>query len=367
MPVVKDDSLLGGGCAHVAGKALLGARPLEALASGHPDSLLTDPGGNVLKVASGNEVRAYMKLQADPLVDYVAGYRGLVRVQGRDEKFLCLQNLLEGFRGSPHILDCKMGIRTFLESECSSAKQRADLYEKLVRLDPGEPTAEEREAGAITKLRYMTAREQKSSSSSLGFRIDGYASPPPFLMSVLRPAWSRESNFGNLRDPVLIAMHFASYLRRAIRSVRQQVKAAEAVIQRLTDLRDTLLKSDFFSTHEFIGSSLLFAVDSTGTASVWIIDLAKVVPVPEGIAITHRDPWEQGNHEDGYLKGLHEMILLWQTSVEIIHRGEMAEGPPRSAGSACSTTLLVVPVLAAAVLLCVAAGRADAEAGGSTL
>ena len=32
---------------------------------------------------------------------------------------------------------------------------RKDLYDKMVKLDPSEPTAEENEQKAITKLRYM--------------------------------------------------------------------------------------------------------------------------------------------------------------------------------------------------------------------
>ncbi len=43
----------------------------------------------------------------------------------------------------------------------------------MTDIDPDEPTAEEREAGGITKPRYMQWRETISSTSSLGFRIEG--------------------------------------------------------------------------------------------------------------------------------------------------------------------------------------------------
>ena len=46
-------------------------------------------------------------------------------------------------------------IRTFLESEVKNPVLRKDLYEKMITLDPDAPTTEERENGAITKLRYM--------------------------------------------------------------------------------------------------------------------------------------------------------------------------------------------------------------------
>lgn len=42
----------------------------------------------------------------------------------------------------------------------------------MVKVDPSAPTKEENELQAVTKLRYMTFREQQSSSCSLGFRIE---------------------------------------------------------------------------------------------------------------------------------------------------------------------------------------------------
>lgn len=62
---------------------------------------------------------------------------------------------------------------------------------------------------------------------------------------------------------------------------------------------------------QFIGSSLLFVHDHN-LASVWLIDFAKTVPVPAGITITHRDPWEVGNHEDGYLIGIANLISIFE-------------------------------------------------------
>lgn len=49
---------------------------------------------------------------------------------------------------------------------------RKDLLQKMMALDPNEPTEEEKELG-ITKLRYMTYREIQSSSRTLGFRVEG--------------------------------------------------------------------------------------------------------------------------------------------------------------------------------------------------
>lgn len=65
-----------------------------------------------------------------------------------------MQDLIQDF-SDPNILDIKLGTRTFQESEVKNPVLRKDLYEKMVKLNVNEPTAEEHEQKAITKLRYM--------------------------------------------------------------------------------------------------------------------------------------------------------------------------------------------------------------------
>ena len=42
----------------------------------------------------------------------------------------------------------------------------------MIDIDPDEPTEEEKEEQAITKLRYMQFRERESSTATFGFRIE---------------------------------------------------------------------------------------------------------------------------------------------------------------------------------------------------
>lgn len=103
--------------------------------------------------------------------DVVPAYYGDIRC--KDEAFIEMEDLLHKFGTHRSIMDVKMGTRTFLESEAANGKPREDLYKKMVSIDPTAPTSEEHAAQAVTKLRYMQFRETLSSSSNLGFRIEG--------------------------------------------------------------------------------------------------------------------------------------------------------------------------------------------------
>lgn len=67
--------------------------------------------------------------------------------------------------------------RTYQEDEVLKCRTeptlRSDMYYKMLKVDPGAPSAEEHEQRAVTKWRYLRWRDTTSSTSALGFRIEG--------------------------------------------------------------------------------------------------------------------------------------------------------------------------------------------------
>lgn len=67
--------------------------------------------------------------------------------------------------------------RTYLEEELLKARERPrlrkDMYDKMVAVDPGAPTEQEKAQQGVLKPRYMQWRETLSSTATMGFRIEG--------------------------------------------------------------------------------------------------------------------------------------------------------------------------------------------------
>ena len=57
-------------------------------------------------------------------------------------------------------MDCKIGVRTYLEEELAKAKEkqklRKDMYEKMIAVDPDAPSAKEHEWKGVTKPRSVS-------------------------------------------------------------------------------------------------------------------------------------------------------------------------------------------------------------------
>ncbi|PAA51550.1 hypothetical protein BOX15_Mlig023331g3 [Macrostomum lignano] len=271
--------------------------------------------GRVMKRLCQAEADCLQALASDPrLRDFAPAFYGIRRSPSDDSdsgggaEFVEMQDLLAEFQAPVSLMDCKIGCRTYLEDELAmarrDAKPRPDMYRRIVETDPDATTPEQRAAGAVTKLDYMLWRERLSSTSSLAFRIDGLkrgdpdgsVAPPPF------------DDFKRLRRREDILAMLAYFVDGV-----QAGGVARAYLERLRRLREALTQSEFFPKHELIGSSLLFVHDRAGRASVWMIDFGKTRPSPS--RLSHTAEWSEGNHEDGYLTGLDNIIHLFQQLV----------------------------------------------------
>jgi len=262
--------------------------------AGHAGNFRAGRDGTIQKRLCGREQTCLKELMADPLRPFVPEYRGET-VTEEGEHFLQLQDLLGEFV-EPCVMDCKIGVRTYLEDELAKAREnpklRKDMYEKMVAIDRSAPTEEEHRLKAVTKPRYMVWRETISSTAILGFRIEGIRKSAGFSSKDFKTTRSKEQ------------------IKEAVNMFTEGYpKAVPQYLERLKEIQSALDNSQFFRHHELIGSSLLFVHD-VNKASVWMIDFAKTTPLPAGVQIDHRSPWVPGNHEDGYRVGTANLATL---------------------------------------------------------
>ncbi|XP_056383024.1 inositol-trisphosphate 3-kinase B-like [Hyla sarda] len=270
--------------------------------AGHEGNFKASERGHILKKFSPIENACLVALMEDVLRPYVPTYYGLVE---RDEQtYIKMEDLLMGLE-APSIMDCKIGIRTYLEEELAKAllkpTPRKDMYNKMVALEPEAPTPEEHKQQAVTKPRYMQWRESVSSTASLGFRIEG----------VTVEAGPVKKNFKKMKSRDNIMDTFVVFTKG-----RKDILAA--YLERLENMQAALQKSEFFRTHEVIGSSLLFVHDRRSFSNVWMIDFGKTTPAPSHITLRHDVPWEPGTHEDGYLFGLKNLIASLRDTMHMV-------------------------------------------------
>ncbi|XP_073460971.1 inositol-trisphosphate 3-kinase B-like [Aquarana catesbeiana] len=280
--------------------------------AGHEGNFKASERGHILKKFSPIENACLEALMEDILRPYVPSYHGLVEREG--QTYIKMEDLLMGLE-APSIMDCKMGFRTYLEDELAKAllkpTPRKDLYNKMVALDSQAPTLEEHLQKAVTKPRYMQWRESVSSTAMLGFRIEG----------VTIEAGSVKKNFKKMKSREQIMETFVIFTKS-----RQDILVA--YVKRLESMQAALKESEFFRTHEVIGSSLLFVHDRRGTANIWMIDFGKTTVTPAHISLRHDVAWEPGTHEDGYLLGLQNLIDTLQDTIQMVkeNREEAVDG-----------------------------------------
>lgn len=268
-------------------------------------SIAPSANGTVRKRISGvddSEAIAYRGISRDAFASkIVPKFLGVTESNG--DTYLELQDLLHGFK-DPAVMDIKMGRRTFLESEVKNTKLRNDLYNKMIAVAPNEPTEEEHKQKAVTKLRYMLFREQMSSSSSKGFRIEALRMKGSTPVTDLKTVKSDMEVYETIAQFLCNQKHLTKQL-----------------LERLKQIRCYIEKSQFFQRHEIVGSSIFIVYDEDHVGA-WLIDFAKSRRLDDHIKIDHRrdwippqireDAWIPGNFEEGILYGVDQLISIFE-------------------------------------------------------
>jgi len=311
------------------------ALTMERVAAGHggtsilkyvskDDTEVADNPECIMKVYDKTEASVYEQLQSskDTLRPFTASFFGQVNpddlpddLEGGD--YMKLENVLHAFDGRPNVMDWKIGLRSFSEGEVKSKKRRKDLFARMVDHYPDDVTEEENDEQACTKYRWMQVSDKHSTLGTLGFRMDGLENNRyKFPKMELRSLRSLQDVAEKIVDEFLPAKSGGSY------AASSTFETAANTLQRLRELRDAMQASDIVRDNEFVGCSLLFIADASGPrASVYLIDFAHTTPVPAGISIDHRSEWKPGNHEDGLLLGMDNVIACWEKVLDILESG----------------------------------------------
>mmetsp|Transcript_23558 Transcript_23558/g.52173 ORF Transcript_23558/g.52173 Transcript_23558/m.52173 type:complete len:616 (+) Transcript_23558:107-1954(+) len=291
----------------------------------------------ILKTLDETEVFVYSLLEndyaEDPIHHFVPKFEGVVEdcdSDGKVSRYIRISNLLLNF-WQPKVMDVKLGCRTFLESECDNPKPRPDLFERMEQLYPSQITEDEKKLGAITKFRWMTTRDNNSTIGTLGYRIDGVAgyrrTPKADLDLELAAIRAEDDTCAAFRTFAEACCTDDGEIDHGFSPLFTAMKLHE----QLRDMFEALKASSFLHSREFIGSSVLLVADAEGNAGVFWIDFAKTFRLPDSVALTHRLPWVQGNHEDGLLAGFENLLNAWGKVVDAL-QAEAGGGktPPTS-------------------------------------
>ena len=330
---------------------------------GHAGSFEASSAGHLVKETNHKERRAYEAISADAkLAAWAPKYDGSITCFDKNDPTqidthhvkLRLQDVTRGLR-APCVMDIKLGTRTFAESEVADTRCRKDLVEKMLKLDGHDLTEDERRDGVsklrcaparpprgriaavrhpaaphappLAPLRYMQFRERVSSTAAFGWRIEGIATA----------GGGKHPSTKQTREPADLLAALGWFLRPDAPLPPRQVLHA-TFLAKLRALRVDLAASDWFTHTEIVGSSILLVYDAAPldaynqrasrghgaaaaegagqSAAVYMIDFAKALP-SEG-ALTHTEPWVNGNREDGYLAGLDSLIDFWRELEEKI-------------------------------------------------
>ena len=272
--------------------------------AGHADNFaVPDDTRYILKIKSKIESEALSAAMSCPVAkQFAVPFYGTATTAESEKEWMKIGNLLHAFK-NPSLMDIKMGQRTYLHDKKNTTKKRMDLLEKMLKVDPLAPTEEEKKDG-VTKQRYMRFREEQSSSIELGFRIEA------MHVTAHEDEDGVDNAHGSTFSKYFVPKNKVGVTGEIRRFLTKNPVIRQKFITRLEEMMLQLPKSEFFTNHEVIGSSLLFVYDEYDNATITMLDFGKTVQSPE--PLKHNVPYVYPtlSHEEGYLIGVENMLKI---------------------------------------------------------
>jgi len=132
----------------------------------------------------------------------------------------------------------KLGKKTFIPDPKNNA-QREDLFLKMQKLDPASLTSEEHASKTVTKCRYLQFRDDLSTTSKFGFRIEGIS----FSKDV-------DSKCEKPEKIELQRMSKPEALKNFNNFVEANNLEKKQVVKQLEEFREAVTSSEYLNNHQ---------------------------------------------------------------------------------------------------------------------
>jgi len=233
---------------------------------------------------------------------------GQLDSEGREMFDIRMQDLVSGMI-RPCAMALVMGTRTITPDEftAQASEPRQDLLGAMEAIDKEAPTPEDRDAG-ISQRRYLSFLDERSSTATLGFRIDAFKTMVDGALCTLPlPEGLTLARLREERDVVRAVSVF----------VQHDKDIAAAFLLKLESLMAALERSAFFFKHSLVRTTMLLVYDDAAKAKMELkmMNFGSSHALPNGERLDHTAPWDgtAGCHEDGYLIGVQSLVRVMET------------------------------------------------------
>lgn len=236
-----------------------------------------------------------------------------------------MQDLATGMT-RPCAMAFVMGCRTATPADFNRGQEHAaseSLTQAVAAIDPAAATPDGAPLTELDGLRYL---DDRSSTSSLGFRIDAAKamSESGELQSLVLPSGC----------PSLATLKEEEHLKTALGTfLHRNAAITKAAYLKLENMAAALERSAFFSRHCLLRSTLLLVYDDAllgskqPTVELKMMNFGFSYALPDSTPdLTHDQPWDgsSDSHDDGYLLGVRNLVRLMKE----LHAELDAERPP---------------------------------------